>query len=113
MRTFSGHLSSIFSVAFSSDLNYVLTGSGDYTARLWDINTGEQLRNFSGHRSEVYSVAFSPDGKFVLTGSNDSTARLWDVNYQDTMRTACFLIIRDFTTEERNRYQIDNIPTCP
>ena len=50
----------------------------DGTARLWDAQTGRQLRRFEGHTEEVYSVAFSPDGRQVLTGSRDGTARLWD-----------------------------------
>jgi WD40 repeat protein len=58
----------------------VLTGSsGDHTARLWDAETGKEIRVFKGHEGGVWSVAFSPDGARVLTGSSeDDTARLWD-----------------------------------
>src|SRR5208283_3938953 len=68
----------VLSVAFSPDGRYVLTGSEDKTARLWDAATGQQIRTFEGHKDEVTSVAFSPDGQFVLTGSWDTTTHLWD-----------------------------------
>ena len=63
----------------------MLTGSDDQTARLWDVESGKELRRFEGDHASVTSVAFSPDGRKVLTGSQDksgsnhgTTARLWD-----------------------------------
>jgi WD40 repeat protein len=73
------HYDDIFSIAFSPDGHFILTGSADKTARLWDLK-GNCLQIFKGHISVVRSVAFSPDGKTVLTGSSDQTARLWDMH---------------------------------
>jgi WD40 repeat protein len=69
----------IMAVAFSPDSKHILTGSGDGTARLWDIE-GNLIKIFIGHSGYVNSVAFSPDGHSILTGSSDRSARLWDVN---------------------------------
>src|SRR5579871_3573406 len=71
-----GHSMAVTSV-FSPDDRFVLTGSGDNTARLWDAGTGTEVRKFEGHSSSVMSVAFSPNGRLALTGSRDHTARLW------------------------------------
>jgi tetratricopeptide (TPR) repeat protein len=65
-------------VAFSPDGKTVLTGSEDWTARLWDAATGRPLGLPMTHQSVVGAVAFGPDGRTVLTGSRDRTARLWD-----------------------------------
>src|SRR5579871_1657664 len=73
-----GHSDAVNSVAFSPDGRYVLTGSNDKTARLWETATGKEIRTFRGHTANVLSVAFSPDGRYVLTGSGDKTARLWE-----------------------------------
>jgi WD40 repeat protein/uncharacterized caspase-like protein len=97
LQTFTGHSSAVRSVAFTPDGKQVLTGSGyaigesysggDHTARLWDVQSGKELRTFTGHASGVDSVAFSPDGKQVLTGSRDRTARLWDAQSGKELRT--------------------------
>lgn len=86
-QQFIGHSQLIACVAFSPDGKYVLTGSGDTTARLWNRQTGKEIRQFVGHSASVQGVAFSPDGKYVLTGSTDTTARLWDIDSGNTLQT--------------------------
>ena len=50
------------------------------TARLWDVQTGEQLCPAMRHASEIVAVAISPDGTKGLTGSSDKSARMWNLN---------------------------------
>ena len=85
-RTFSGHTQAVIGIAFSPDGRYVLTGSIDWTAKLWDAATGAEVRTFSGD-SSVEGVAFSPDGKYVLTGNYERTAKLWDAATGAEVRT--------------------------
>ncbi|MBD2523443.1 serine/threonine-protein kinase [Nostoc sp. FACHB-133] len=99
-RWSSGHSSMVNSVAFSpissnfsyqadsgksggvTDLNrgILASGSWDNTIKLWDVNTGKEIRTLTGHTNWVNSVAFSPDGKFLVSGSADCTIKLWQVN---------------------------------
>jgi len=79
-NVFKGHEDSVFSVAFSPDGSKIVSGSGDGTIRLWDVNSGSELAVFKGHNDYVLSVAFSPDGSKIVSGSTDHTIRLWDVN---------------------------------
>ena len=104
----------ITSVAFSPLGNMVLTGGQDKITRLWDTNTGKEIRTLVLQSDVVMSVAFSPDGKFILTGSADGTVQLWDTDYHDTIKMICSAMTRDLTTEERTKYNIpDNNATCP
>jgi WD40 repeat protein len=75
-----GHTAPISSVAFSPDGRFVLTGSWDTTAILWDVTTGKRIKQFWGHYMEVNAISFSPDGQYVLTGARDgsSNVRLWE-----------------------------------
>jgi len=82
-----GHIGSVNSVAFSPDGKYVLTGSSDNTIKLWEVESGREIRTFLGHTKSVYSVAFSPDGKYVLTGSSDNTIKLWEIESGREIRT--------------------------
>jgi WD40 repeat protein len=73
-----GHKNRIKSVAISSDGKFIVTGSEDKTARIWNIE-GNQLFVLAGHKEAVTSVAISPDSKFIVTGSGDKTARIWNM----------------------------------
>jgi hypothetical protein len=87
LRTFTGHSSSVASVAFAPDGRTALSGSYDRTLKLWDVASGKELRTFTGHKYFVYSVAFAPDGRTALSGSYDSTLKLWDVATGKELRT--------------------------
>jgi len=91
----------------------ILTSSADDTARLWDLQTGQELRRFIGHEGPVEWAAFSPDGKTILAGSQDGTARLWLTNLNETIQAVCSLLTRDLTSEERVQFDIaDQDSTC-
>ena len=54
-------------------------GSARDTLRLWDVNTGENIRTLEGHTDDVNSVVFSPDGGTLASGSSDGTVLLWEI----------------------------------
>jgi WD40 repeat protein len=67
------------SIAFSPNGQYLATGSGDRTIKIWDIETGQILQTLTGHLNRVLSVSYSPDGKLLISGSGDETIKLWDL----------------------------------
>ena len=65
-------------VAFSPDGTSIASAGHDLKVRVWDVETGEEVRVISGgHTGTVECVAFSPDGLSLATGSFDKTVRLW------------------------------------
>jgi len=65
-------------VAFSPDGKKIIAGSKFRTARIWDTESGEELKTLEGHTHVVNFVVFSPDGKKIVTTSYDKTTRIWD-----------------------------------
>jgi WD40 repeat protein len=74
-----GHTNSVSSVAFSPDGKRLISGGGDNSAIIWDVEGRKLLHRMEGHTDDIYAVAFTPDGQRVVTGSYDSTLRLWRV----------------------------------
>ena len=75
----TGHTSFVTSVAFSPNGQFLVSGSGDKSVRLWNIDSGE-VQVFKGHTDWVSSVAFSPNGQFLVSGSLDKSVRLWNID---------------------------------
>jgi len=70
------HNRGVFSVAFSPDGRYAVSGGGDGAARVWETTTGNEVARMT-HDDFVLSVVFSPDGQYVASGSYDGTVRVW------------------------------------
>ena len=91
----------VYSVSFSPDGNTIASGNNtvnhtvgrfefanwDYPIRLWDANTGRNIKTLTGHTEGVNSVRFSPDGNTIASGSDDCTVRLWDANTGKNIKT--------------------------
>jgi len=67
-------------VAFSPDGKLLASSGRDNVVRIWEADTGKELRRCLGHTGdEVYHVAFSSDGKTLASCGADGTIRLWEV----------------------------------
>jgi WD40 repeat protein len=67
------HTNKINRIGVDAAGRYLVTGSDDKTARVWDVATGRLLRTLRppiGARAEgvINAVAISPDGRFVVAG---------------------------------------------
>jgi hypothetical protein len=90
-RPLRGHEGGIECVAISPDGRWLVTGSDERTARLWDLAAKDPAAApvvLRGHEQGIACVAISPDGRWLVTGSDDNTARLWHLRLDDLMDLA-------------------------
>ena len=70
------------------------TASADFSARLWNAISGEELAQFA-HKHIVRTCAFSSDSRRLMTGGQEKLVRLYDLMAPDTeplVMQACNLL---------------------
>mgnify|MGYP000114241842 CR=1 FL=1 len=83
-----GHTSGIDLGLFSPSGQFVLTGSRDETAKLWQTKSGQLIASLEGHSGTIYAIDFSADEKYILTGSGDGKIKLWETSSGQQLHTA-------------------------
>uniref|UniRef100_A0A669B8Q6 Coronin n=1 Tax=Oreochromis niloticus TaxID=8128 RepID=A0A669B8Q6_ORENI len=74
-----GHTEKIYSIKFHPLASGVLVSSSyDLTVRLWNLETGKQVKVLDGHQDQVFGMAWSPDGKLLATVCKDGKVRIYD-----------------------------------
>jgi WD40 repeat protein len=96
---FAETLSSVTSVAFSSDGELLATSDVNCEVRLWEIKDVQirYIASLKGHTNWVHSVAFSPGSSsklegIIASGSEDQTVRIWDIG-----KGECIQVLRGHT----------------
>jgi serine/threonine protein kinase len=83
----TGHSREVLAVAFSSNGQYLVSSSADRTIKIWNPNTGKELRTLTGHSGDVNAIAISPDSQTLASVSDDKTVKVWNLNTGRELRT--------------------------
>ncbi len=75
----TGHSESVKAVVFSPNNQWVASGSVDNTVKIWEFETGRELRALVGHTGTIKALARSTDGSKLASGGNDKTIKIWEV----------------------------------
>ncbi len=82
--TFQGHKGAVWSCTLNESAFVAATGSADFTARVWDATSGDELCVLP-HKHIVRTTAFERGmtGHRLLTGGAEKVVRVFDLNRGD------------------------------
>jgi WD40 repeat protein len=78
-RKISGaHANSVFTVAYSPDDRFLLSGGRDAHLKIWEPEKEFALKlALPAHWFTLNHLCFSPDGRYFATASRDKTIKIW------------------------------------
>jgi WD40 repeat protein len=88
VNSFYGHSSYIWRIRpspFNSD--YVATGSGDVTVKIWNPFNWTLITSYSQHSSGVYAMEWLDKDTIASAGYYDQTIKIWSISSGQTNRT--------------------------
>lgn len=82
----NAHGNSIFTVAYTPDQQYLLSGGRDALLKVWyspqpapsEYSLFAGTPEFPAHLFTINHIVFSPDGGLFATASRDKTLKIWD-----------------------------------
>ncbi|KAJ8717540.1 hypothetical protein PYW07_005470 [Mythimna separata] len=80
-RTVATHTSYMSCCLFPNTDRQILTGSGDGTCALWDVESGQLLQSFQAHAADVMALDLAPSdmGDTFVSGGCDRAVLVWDM----------------------------------
>jgi WD40 repeat protein len=105
LYTLVGHAGAVNGVAVTGDGLLAVSASDDKTLKVWDVETGQELRTLlkerklsgiqilrelptpPGHSESVNGIAVSSDGRRAISASADRTLNVWDTQDKSPLHT--------------------------
>jgi WD40 repeat protein len=79
VRSAPAHSAGVLRVVYSRDGRLLASTSTNREVKLWDAESGRELRLLAGQSDWAQALAFSPDGRQLAVGRYDGTVSLYDV----------------------------------
>lgn len=78
-QVLEAHNNSVFTLSYSPDYQYLLSGGRDAHLNIWRSREGYQKKeSIVAHMYAINHIAYSPDGRFFASCSMDKSVKLWD-----------------------------------
>jgi WD40 repeat protein len=78
IKEFQAHQNSVFTVRYSPDGRWLMSGSRDARLKVWDVEGDYALHEeIAAHLYAINDIRFSPDSKHFVTCSMDKSVKVW------------------------------------
>ena len=82
------HRRAVSGVGFTPNGRILATSGEEGVARLWDMQSLQEVAVLQGHLKSIHSLSISPDGRRLLTGAGDEEAvKIWDLDTRQELMT--------------------------
>ena len=110
----AGHSQVVWGTVLTANGKLALSGAWDNSIRVWDTESGKEVRALKGVQGMVRCLALSPDGKLLAAGQfpaagGGGTVGLWDVEKGTEVRTLKGHGARNYPRRIPRRRQIPHL----
>ena len=78
---FQAHTNSVFSLCYSADKHFLLSGGRDAHLKIWEIDRNYALyQDIVAHLFTINHIIYSPNKLFFATCSKDKSIKLWQAD---------------------------------
>lgn len=71
LKVLRGHMEDIYDLSWAPNSLYLVSGSVDNSAMIWDVQKGKSLSILNDHKGFVQGVAWDPKNQYIATLSTD------------------------------------------
>jgi WD40 repeat protein len=82
------HTHFVRSVCLSPDGCHLVSASHDYSVRIWDLETNEEVGGLLWHDDYVSPVAMSSDGQYLASATSGPSAKVYVWNLEAVLKRA-------------------------
>lgn len=86
-RILVGHTAGVYALAITADSKLVFSAGGDRAIRIWDLESGQNLRTIELDWKGIKDVIVSADGLWLGVISNNGAAQIWNNSRGDLLKT--------------------------
>ncbi|KAI8127651.1 hypothetical protein FF38_03209 [Lucilia cuprina] len=79
LKVLRGHMEDIYDLSWSPNSLFLVSGSVDNSAMVWDVQKGKSMAILNDHKGFVQGVAWDPKNQYIATLSTDRYLRIFDI----------------------------------
>lgn len=87
VQTIDAHDISVFTLNYTPDNRFLISGSRDARIKFWDVNQQYILNeDIAAHMYAINHITLTDDGKYLFSCSMDKSIKVWDTNSRKLLK---------------------------